>query len=160
MSRTLTWLRREGRISLEMLQWKRATSHVEGRISLFFSSCDGVPLEFRWGPQGPARGALGRSSLHASLEGSLGFPWQSLSLPRSSSGVEAATSGFLSREDMDLRIPLGRPQWNQGLVSCGAMQVRSSLDSENQYQASCQVDHSDRWLSFRGHRAVTPAIVF
>ena len=39
----------------------------------FFSSCDGVPLELLLGFQGPARGATGKSSLHASPEGPLGF---------------------------------------------------------------------------------------
>ena len=55
MLRTLSWLSREGGISLEMLQKKRASSQVEGRISWFFSSCSrkhGVPLELRRGPQG------------------------------------------------------------------------------------------------------------
>ena len=32
-------LKKEGGISLEMLQQKRASSGIEGRISLFFSSC-------------------------------------------------------------------------------------------------------------------------
>ena len=39
---------RGGRISLDLLQKKRASSHVEGRISWFFLSCGrklGVPLE-------------------------------------------------------------------------------------------------------------------
>ena len=47
----------EGGISLKMLQGKRASSQVEGRISWFFSSCDrklGVSLELRQGPQCPA----------------------------------------------------------------------------------------------------------
>ena len=39
---------------------------------------------------------------------------------------------FPSRADMDLGIPLGRPQGSQGLVSCGAMQVHSSFDPEKQ----------------------------
>ena len=41
-------LKREGGISLETPQWKRAYSHIEGRISWFFLSCGrklGVPLE-------------------------------------------------------------------------------------------------------------------
>ena len=56
MSKTLSRLKREGGISLETLQQKRASSCVEGRISWFFSSCGrkfGVPLELRCGPQGP-----------------------------------------------------------------------------------------------------------
>ena len=56
VSRTLSRLKREGRISLQAPQQKRASSRVEGRISWFFSSCSsklGVPLELRCGPQGP-----------------------------------------------------------------------------------------------------------
>ena len=67
MSSTLLRLKREGGISLETLQQKRASSGIEGRISWFFSSCGrklGVPLKFRRGPQGPARLACEKSSLH------------------------------------------------------------------------------------------------
>ena len=63
------------------------------------------------------------------------------------SGVEAGTSGFLFRVDMDLRVLLGHPQGSQGLVLCGAMQVCSSLKMEKQCQASCRADHRDWWLS-------------
>ena len=86
VSRTLSRLKRESGISLQTPQWKRASSRVEGRISWFFLSCGsklGVPLGLRWGPQGPTRGASGKSSLHASCEGSLGIPLQSLPLTRS-----------------------------------------------------------------------------
>ena len=109
VSRTLSGLSREGGISRETLQRKMASARVEGRISWFFSSYGGVPLELRWRPQGPVRGASGRSSLHASWEGSLGIPLQLLSGLRSSSGVEARTSGFLSRANY-LGVPLGRPK--------------------------------------------------
>ena len=87
MSRTLSRLKRGGGISLEMPQWKRASSHVEGRISCFFSSCGrnlGVPLELRLGSQGPDHVASGKSSLHASCEGPLSIPLQSLPGPMSS----------------------------------------------------------------------------
>ena len=128
------------------------------------SSCGGgsllVPRELRWGSQRTARGASGRSSLHASREGPLGIPLQSLPRPRSSSGVEVRTSGFLSRVDLDLGVPLRRPEGSQDLLSCGAMQVHSPLKPEKQCQASCWVDHRDRWLSLEAHKAVTPAIVF
>ena len=99
MSRTLSRLTREGAISLEMLQQKRASSHVEGRISLFVSSCSrklGVPLELQSGTKGPAHVASGKSSLHASGEGPLTNPLQWVQGPRSSSLVEARTSVFLS----------------------------------------------------------------
>ena len=105
----LSRLKREGRISLETPQWKRASSRFEGRISWFFSSCGrklGVPLELRWGPQGPARIALGQSSLHACYEETLGTSLQSVLDPRSSPGDEDRTSGFHSSADMDLSVPM------------------------------------------------------
>ena len=49
VSSTLLRLKREGGISLEMLQQKRVSSCFEGRISWFFLSCSrklGVPLGF------------------------------------------------------------------------------------------------------------------
>ena len=98
MSRTLSRLKREGEISLETPQQKRASSCIERRISWFFASCSrkhGVPLELGGGLQGPAHVASGKSSFLASCEGSLGIPLQSVPGPRSSSGAEAATSGFL-----------------------------------------------------------------
>ena len=52
-------------------------------------------------------GASGTSSLHTRGEGRLWIPLQSLAGTRSSSGVKAGNSGFLSRADMDLGIPLG-----------------------------------------------------
>ena len=109
MSRTLSRLKSEGGISLEMPQQKRASSRFERRISWFFSSGGsklGVPFELLRGPQGPAHGASGMSSLHASCKGSLGIPLQSLPGLRYSSGVEVGTSGFLSSADMDLGVPL------------------------------------------------------
>ena len=36
VSKTLSWLKKEGGISLEMPQQKRPSFHVEGRISCFF----------------------------------------------------------------------------------------------------------------------------
>ena len=82
-----------------MLQRKTAQSHVKGRISWYFSSCDrklSVPLELRRGPEGPACVASGKSSLHASCEGPLGIPLQSVLGSMSLSGVEAGTSVFFS----------------------------------------------------------------
>ena len=57
--------------------------------------------------------ASGTSSVHGSCMGPLGIPLQSLPGLRSSSGVEAGTSGFLSCADMELGVPLGFPQWSQ-----------------------------------------------
>ena len=48
----------EGGISLEMMQWKVASSRIEGSISCVFLRCGrklGVPLELQQGPQGPTR---------------------------------------------------------------------------------------------------------
>ena len=116
MSRTLSSRKREGGISLETLQQKRASSCVEGRISWFFSTCGsnlGIPLTLQWGPQGPTLGASGKSSLLASFEGPLGIPLQSLPMKRSSSGFHAATSGFLFSANMDLGFFLEFPQGSQ-----------------------------------------------
>ena len=48
---TLSSSKREGGISLEMLQWKRVSSYIEGRISWFFPSCHRkleVLLNLKW----------------------------------------------------------------------------------------------------------------
>ena len=66
----------------------------------------GVPLTLRRGPQGPARVASGKSSLHASYEGPIRIPLQLVPGPSSSSGVEAGMSGFLSSVDMDFGVPI------------------------------------------------------
>ena len=65
-------LKREGGISLETSQWKRASSRVEGRISLFFSSCGckhGVPLVLQRGIQGLNRGGLTKVQFPCELQG-------------------------------------------------------------------------------------------
>ena len=90
MSRTLSGLKRDGGISLETLQRKKASSCVEGRISWFFSSCIrklGVSLVLRQRLQGPARVASGKSSLHESWERPLVIPLHLVLGPMSSSGV-------------------------------------------------------------------------
>ena len=147
LSRTISGLKRECGISLEMPHLKRASARFEGRISLLFSNCPGVPLELQRGSQGPVHGASRKSSFHASLERPLRIPLQSLPGPKSSSGVEAATSGLLSRAEMYLGVPLGHPQRSQALVSCEAIQVCSPLKPEKQCLASCRVDHRDQCLS-------------
>ena len=55
----------------------------------------------------------GTSSLHASFEGPLGIPLQSLLGPRSSFGVQVGTSVFLSRANIELGLPLGFAQESQ-----------------------------------------------
>ena len=87
---------------------KRASSRIEGRISWFFSSCGrklGVPLQSRWGPQGPTRVASEKSILHAYCEGPLWIRLQSVPWLRSSYRVEASPSGLLSSTDLDLSVP-------------------------------------------------------
>ena len=57
--------------------------------------------------------ASGKSSLRESCEEPLGIPLQSVLSPRSSSGSEATTLGFLSRADMELGDPKAVPQGSQ-----------------------------------------------
>ena len=78
VSRTLSRLKREGGTSLETPQRKRASSHIEGRISCFFSSYGsklGVPLELRRGPQGPTRGGLRNIQSPCELRGASQDPF-------------------------------------------------------------------------------------
>ena len=156
---TVWGLRKEGGISLETPQFKRASSCVDGRISLFFSSCGRVLLEFRQGPQGPVLGASGRSSHYANREGPLSIPLQLLPCLWSSSGVEAGISGFLCRADMGLRFPLGPPEWSQ--ASSHVEPCKSTLLSSRRSSVSLPggltIGIND-FLS-RCHPAVTPAIV-
>ena len=110
VSSTLSCFKRDGGISLETLLWKRDTSHVEGRISWFFSSCGGklgVPLELRRGPQGPAHIASEKLGLFLGCEGHVRIPL--ILLPSNgpclefsretqcSSPAVTGISGFLSR---------------------------------------------------------------
>ena len=75
----------------------RDTAAEKGLISpggenlLLFLQLRQVPLELQRGPQGPARVASGKASRHASCEGPLGIPLQSVPSPKSSSGSEAGT---------------------------------------------------------------------
>ena len=59
--------------------------------------------------------ALGKSSLHASCEGFLGIPLQSVPRPRSSSGADSETSGFHSIADVDLCVPMEFPHGSHAL---------------------------------------------
>ena len=65
------------------------------------------------GASGPARVGSGKSNVHAICEVPLGIPLQSLKGPRSSTGAEVRTSGFLSSADMDLGVPMEFQQGNQ-----------------------------------------------
>ena len=160
MSRTLLGLRSEGGISLETPQQKRASARVEGRISWFLKSCGRITLQLQRGPQRPARGASGKSSLHASHEGPLTIPLQSLSGPRSSSGVEAGTSGFLSRADMDLRVPLGRPQGSQASSCVEPCKSALLLSRKSSVRLPVGLTVEIDGFLLRRHRPLTPAIVF
>ena len=163
MSRTLSSHKREGGISLETLQQKRASSCVQGRISWFFLSCGrnlGVPLKLQRELQGPTRIGSGKSSLHASCEGPLGIPLQLMLGLRSSSGVEAGTSGLLSSADMIFGF-----LWSFN----GGVKPRllwrhagppSSRAVSKYCQASCRVDMGICGFCSRCHRAVTPSIMF
>ena len=51
-----------------------------------------------------------KSTLHTSCEWPLRIPLQSMPGPSSSTGTEAATSGFLSSADMDLGVAMEFPQ--------------------------------------------------
>ena len=84
-----------------------------GENLLVFLELWQVPLELRRGPQEPACVASGKASPHASCEGPLGIPLQSVPGPRSSSGDEAGTSGILFSADMDLGVPVEFPQGSQ-----------------------------------------------
>ena len=57
--------------------------------------------------------ASGMSSLHASCKGPLGILLPSVPGPRTLFGAEAANSGFPSRADMDLGVPMEFPQGSQ-----------------------------------------------
>ena len=62
-----------------------------GENLLVFLELWQVPLELRQGHQGPTHVSPGKASLHASCEGSLGIPLQSVPGPMSSSGAESGT---------------------------------------------------------------------
>ena len=102
----------------------------------------------------------GKSSFHSSRDGPLAIPLQSLPGPRSPSGVEARTSGFLSRDDIDLGVPVGHPQRIQ--ASCPVEPCKSTLLSIGKSSVRLPVVLSKGIGGFlsRRHRAVTPAIVF
>ena len=96
-------------ISLMTPHQKMASSHLDRRTSWFFLELRQVPLELRWGPQGPTRVASGKASLHASCNGPLWNPLPSVPGPKSWSGAEARNLCFLSSADMDLGVPLESP---------------------------------------------------
>ena len=132
-----------------MLQLKRASSRVEGKIAWFFSSCGRkfrVFLELQWGHQGPACVASGKSSLHASCKGSLWIPLQSVRVlgphlelrpePQDSSPVLTGISVFLWSFNKGLRPRL---VWRHAiLLSSRVLIVVSGFLTSS---------HMDLWLS-------------
>ena len=142
-------IKKEGGISLETLQRKRASSCVEGRISWYFLSCGrklGVPLELQQGPQGPTRVGSGKPSVHAGCKGPLEIALQLVPSPRSSSGIEAGTSGFLSSADMDLGVPI---EFEQASQPSSRVETASPLSSGDVTVVSgfLSSTHRDLWLS-------------
>ena len=128
-----------------------------GENLLLFLSCSrklGVPLELQWGLQGPARVALGKSSLLRVARGLFGF-LSSRSLGR----------GPHLDWGWNLRYPLQCLHGHQGfsgvstgesvLVSCGDMRVRFPLELEKQCQASCRVDIGIFGFLSRCHKAIS-----
>ena len=66
-----------------------AVPHLAWMVDLIFLELLQVPLELQQGPQGTTPVASGKTSVHASCEGPLGIPLQSVSGPKSSSGAQA-----------------------------------------------------------------------
>ena len=79
--------------------------------------------------------------------------------PKSSSGAEAGTSGFLSSADMDLRVPMEFPQGSQ--ASSHVETCKSALlSSWKSSQDFSRIDIGIGGSLSRSHKAVTPTIVF
>ena len=70
--------------------------------------------------------ASGKSSLHASCEGPLRIPLKLVPGARSSSRVDAGTSGFLFSADMDLEVPM---EFQQGSQASSRVETSSQFSS-------------------------------
>ena len=163
MSRTLPRLKREGGISLEIPQRKRASSRVKGRISWFFLSCGwklGVPLELRWGPQGTTHVPSGKSSLHTSCKRPLRIPLQSVPGPSLHLKLRPEPQGSAPG-----------PTWISGFLwgihrgvraSSRVEPCKSPLHSSQKSSVRLPVVLTIRISGFlsRRHSAITPALVF
>ena len=96
-------------VSLVTLLWKRASSHVKGKISWFFSSCGrmlGFPLDFQQGPQGSACVALEKSFIFSSCAEHVSIPLKSLPANRVVSRMQFVNSVFVTGGDRDLGFPI------------------------------------------------------
>ena len=146
MAWTLSGLRREGGISLNMRQGIRASASVEGRISCFSSSRGRVPLRLRWDHTDPLVVPLGGPVSRRVSRGPMGFlfsrcqgrgPHLDLSPePQGSSPgpicILGSSGAFTGESD---------------LISPGAMQVHYPLELEKQCQSSCRIDYRDQCFS-------------
>ena len=103
MSSTVSNFKRKRGISLEMLQWKRASSRDDGRTLWFFSSCFGI-LDLRRGTQDASRVCPGKSNLHSCCEGELGITLESLQGKWTSSRLVSRNSVFVSSYNRELGV--------------------------------------------------------
>ena len=122
-----------------------------GENLLIFLKLSGAPLQLQRGPQAPARGATGRYSLHASREGPSVFlcshcqgqgPHLELRLePQGSSPGRTWISWSFLGLHRGVRSHL---VWSHAILC--------SSRARKECQASCRVDHRDRWFFSRSHR--------
>ena len=108
MLSTVSSFKRERGISLETLNWERASSRIEGRIPWFSSRLGGkfgVPLDLRRGAQDPAHITSWKSGLILSCDVHLRIPHKSLQGRYSSDRLVV----------QKLHVPL---QWGQGSPGC------------------------------------------
>ena len=106
-------------LSLDTLQWKRASSHLEGRTSWMFLRC-GRCSWLTMGTSGTRSMASGKASPYASCYGPLGIPLPSMPGPKTLDGVGDRKLGFLSSADMELGVLLESPEGSQSSSRAGA----------------------------------------
>ena len=92
-------------------------------------------------------------------EGPLGIPPQLLPGRWSSSGVEAGTSGFLSRTDMDLGVPLDA-QGSQALSHVEPCNSALLSSRKRSVRLPVRLTIGINGFLSRRHRVVTAAIFF
>ena len=105
MSNTISSFERECGISLEPLQWERASSCFKGRIPSFFLRLGGkFGIALEQAPQCPAWIASGKSGLISSCDEHLNIPLESSQGKQASSILVSRISGFLSSGDRHLGV--------------------------------------------------------